>query len=201
MHGWPQREARKCKPSLLARKPPRAGTPKNNPPSSSLPPLPTVPTGHPSSSSFIHPHPFTYVADPNSKSFVYVIFFLLLHVLFLGGGGQGAILSRPPYEDLPYGGGIWGLRKNLAQLHTCTDCITFKLPDSKIWTHTNAGTGNTSRPEPFQSRADRKTLPFIHSSRLRLWSPSLGDEPWNRRSWTVFKGPCARQEKEIDAQE
>lgn len=65
---------------------------------------------------------------------------------------------------------------------------------------THTWTGNAARPETFQIRADRKTLPFIHSFCPRLWSPLLSDDAWNR-SWTFFKGPCARQEEEIDAQE
>lgn len=101
---------------------------------------------------------------------IYNFFFIFCCMSCFFGGG--AILSRPPYEDLPNGGGIWGLRKKLAQLHTCTDCITFKLPDSKIWTHTRRYR-KYSQTRAFSDQSlfrpeltGRRCLSFIHPARV-----------------------------------
>lgn len=167
LHGWPQREARKCKPSLLARKPPRPGTPKTTP---HLNPCPHCPRATPLPLPSSTP-PHYLRGRPKFKALcIYNFFFIFCCMSCFFGGG--AILSRPPYEDLPNGGGIWGLRKKLAQLHTCTDCITFKLPDSKIWTHTRRYR-KYSQTRAFSDQSlfrpeltGRRCLSFIHPARV-----------------------------------
>lgn len=113
--------------------------------------------------------PYYLRGRPKFKTFCiynFSFFALLLHVVFRG---LGTILPRPPGADLPYGEGIWGLRKKLAQLHTCTDCTAFKLRDSKIWTphiHTQV---QEIQPDQSLFRPEltgRRCLSFIHSARV-----------------------------------
>ena len=59
---------------------------------------------------------------------------------------------------------MWGLRKKLAQLHTCTDYITLKLTGLKGSTYTQV---QEIQPDQSLFRPEltgRRCLSFIHSA-------------------------------------
>lgn len=106
-------------------KAPGAWHPKRRPPAPLLPPLAH---GLPFFLFLQPPHPITYLRGrAKFKTFLIYIFFCCKSFLL----GWGRSSQTPPCADLPSGGSIWGFRKKLARLHTCANCVTFKLPDSK----------------------------------------------------------------------